>query len=153
MPLRNDIHQSASLHPKTGVIGAPYSGYSASPLDSVSNHDSQSMVAPYISQSSIFEAFQSLSDNTPGTHTEAAWFTSSMDVSPLYTDNIAAPDDNQIQSIRPSITSNETAKQNDIMNDDWKDILDATATDSRSKVRNCRTIMSKLVAPSSVLVV
>jgi hypothetical protein len=96
-------------------------------------------------------------DNTPGTHTEAAWFTSSMDVSPLYTDNIAAPDDNQIQSIRPAITSNETAKQNDwwadIMNDDWKDILDATATDSRSKVRNCRTIMSKLVAPSSVLVV
>jgi len=57
MPLRNDIHQSASLHPRAGVIGAPYSGYSASPLDSVSNHDSQSMVAPYISQSSSFEAF------------------------------------------------------------------------------------------------
>jgi len=137
MPLRNDIHQSASLHPRAGVIGAPYSGYSASPLDSVSNHDSQSMVAPYISQSSSFESFQSLSDTTPGTHTEAAWFTSSMDVSPLYTDNIAAPDDNQIQSIRPAMTSDETAKQNDwwadIMNDDWKVILDATATDSHSK--------------------
>jgi hypothetical protein len=56
------------------------------------------------------------------------------------------------------MTSDETAKQNDwwadIMNDDWKVILDATATDSHSKVRNCRTIMSsKLVAPSSVLVV
>jgi len=79
----------------------------------------------------------------------------SMDVSPLYTDNIAAPDDNRIQSIRPAMTSDETAKQNDwwadIMNDDWKDILDATATDSHSKVRNCRTIISKLVAPSSVL--
>jgi hypothetical protein len=50
-----------------------------------------------------------------------------MDVSPLYTDNIAAPDDNQIQSICPAMTSDETAKQNDwwadIMNDDWKVIL------------------------------
>ena len=36
------------------------------------------------------------------------------------------------------MTSDEVAKQNDwwaeIMNDDWKDILDATATDSQSKV-------------------
>ncbi|CAD6211066.1 unnamed protein product [Miscanthus lutarioriparius] len=41
-------------------------------------------------------------------------------------------------SIRPAMTSDETAKQNDwwadIMNDDWKDILDATATDSHSKI-------------------
>jgi hypothetical protein len=55
------------------------------------------------------------------------------------------------------MTSDESATQNDwwadIMNDDWKDILDATATDSHSKVRECRTIMSKLVAPSSVLLV
>jgi hypothetical protein len=38
------------------------------------------------------------------------------------------------------MTSDEVAKQNDwwaeIMNDDWKDILDATDTDSQSKVHN-----------------
>ncbi|ONL97665.1 Protein PHOSPHATE STARVATION RESPONSE 1 [Zea mays] len=137
MPLCIDTHQSASLHPRAGVIGVPYSGYTASPLDSVSNLDSQTMAAPFISQSSNFEALQSLSNNTPETHTKAAWFTSSMDVSPLNTDNIAASDVNQIQSIRPAMTSDESATQNDwwadIMNDDWKDILDATATDSHSK--------------------
>lgn len=140
MPLHNDIHQPASLHRRAGVIGASYSGHSASSLDSLYNHDRHSMVAPFISHSSNFEVLQSLSDNTPGSHTEAAWFPSSIDVSPLYTDNIAAPD-NQIQSM--PMTSDETAKQNDwwadIMNDDWKDILDATATDSQSKVRNCTT--------------
>jgi len=137
MPLCIDTHQSVSLHPRAGVIGVPYSGYTASPLDSVSNLDSQTMAAPFISQSSNFEALQSLSDNTPETHTKAAWFTSSMDVSPLNTDNIAASDVNQIHSIRPAMTSDESATQNDwwadIMNDDWKDILDATATDSHSK--------------------
>ncbi|OEL31344.1 Protein PHOSPHATE STARVATION RESPONSE 1 [Dichanthelium oligosanthes] len=136
MPLCNGTPQSATLHPRTGVIRASYSGYSANPLDSVSNHETRSMVAPYISQSSNVDVFQSLSDNTPGAHTEATWFPSSMNVLPVYTDNIAAPD-NQIQSGSSAMTSDEVAKQNDwwaeIMNDDWKDILDATATDSQSK--------------------
>jgi SHAQKYF class myb-like DNA-binding protein len=136
MPLRNGTPQSATLHPRTRVIEASYSGYSANPLDSRSNHESQCMVAPFISQSSSVDVFQSLSDNTPGAHTEATWFPSSMDVLPVYTDNIAAPD-NQIQSGNSAMTSSEVAKQNDwwaeIMNDDWKDILDATATDSQSK--------------------
>ncbi|CAN6306762.1 unnamed protein product [Urochloa humidicola] len=137
MPLHNGTTQSDNLNPRTGVIGASYSGYSASPLDSVSNHVAQSVVAsPFICQSSDVDVFQSLSDNTPGTHTEATWFSSSMDVLPVYTDNIAAPN-NQIQSGSSAMTSDEAAKQNDwwaeIMNDDWKDILDATATDSQSK--------------------
>ncbi|CAL4922470.1 unnamed protein product [Urochloa decumbens] len=134
MPLRNGTPQSDTLNPRTGVIGASYSGYSHNPLDSVSNHEVQSVVpAPFICQSSDVDVFQSLSDNT---HTEATWFSSSMDVLPVYTDNVAAPD-NQIQSGSSAMTSDEVAKQNDwwaeIMNDDWKDILDATATDSQSK--------------------
>ena len=134
MPLRNGTPQSATLHPRTRVMGASYSCYSANPLDSLSN---QSMIAPFISQSSNIDVFQSLSDNTPVAHTEATWFPSSMDVLPVYTDNIAVPD-NQIHSSSSAMTSDEVAKQNDwwaeIMNDDWKDILDATATDSQSKV-------------------
>ncbi|CAL4939218.1 unnamed protein product [Urochloa decumbens] len=137
MLLRNGTPQSDTLNPRTGVIGASYSGYSHNPLDSVSNHEVQSVVsAPFMCQSSDVDVFQSLSDNTPGTHTEATWFSSSMDVLPVYTDNIAAPG-NQIQSGSSAMTSDEVAKQNDwwaeIMNDDWKDILDATATDSQSK--------------------
>ncbi|CAN6325333.1 unnamed protein product [Urochloa humidicola] len=137
MPLRNGTPQSDTLNPRTDVIGASYSGYSHNPLDSISNHEVQSMVsAPFICQSSDVGVFQSLSDNTPGTHTEATWFSSSMNVLPVYTDNIAAPD-NQIQSGSSAMTSDEVAKQNDwwaeIINDDWKDILDATATDSQSK--------------------
>ncbi|KAK8446013.1 hypothetical protein SEVIR_9G420400v4 [Setaria viridis] len=136
MPLHNGTPQSDTLQPRTGVIGASYSGYSANPLDSVSNHEAQSMVSPFICQPSNVDVFQSLSDNTPGAHAEATWFPSSMDVLPVYTDNIAASD-NQIQSGSSAMTSDEVAKQNDwwaeIMNDDWKDILDATATDSQSK--------------------
>ncbi|CAN6312911.1 unnamed protein product [Urochloa humidicola] len=127
MPLCNGTPQSDTLNPRTGVIGASYSGYSAIPLDFM-------MAAPFICQSSDVDVFQS--HNTPGTHTEATWFSASTDVLPVYTDNIAAPD-NQIQSGSSAMTSDEVAKQNDwwaeIMNDDWKDILDATATDSQSK--------------------
>jgi len=137
MPLRNGTPQSATLHPRTRVMGASYSGYSANPLDSLSNHEAQSMVAPFISHSSNGDVFQALSDNILGAHTAATWFPSSMDVLPVYTDNIAVPD-NQIHSSSSAMTSDEVAKQNDwwaeIMNDDWKDILDATATDSQSKV-------------------
>ena len=70
MPLRNGTPQSVTLHPRTRVMGASYSGYSANPLDSLSN---QSMVAPFISQSSNGDVFQALSDNTPGAHTAATW--------------------------------------------------------------------------------
>ncbi|KAJ1297314.1 hypothetical protein BS78_01G365800 [Paspalum vaginatum] len=137
MPLRNGISQSATMHPRAAVVGSSYSGYSASPFDSMSNHERQSMAAPFISQSSDVEVFQSLSDNTPGAHTEASWFPSSMDGLTVYTDNIAAAD-NQIQSVSSTVPSDEVAKQNDwwaeIMNDDWKDILDATAIDSHPKV-------------------
>ncbi|XP_062215715.1 protein PHOSPHATE STARVATION RESPONSE 1-like [Phragmites australis] len=136
IPLCHGAPQPATLPPRSGVIGSSYSGYSASPLDSVPNHERQSMVAPFISQSSSVEVFQSLSNNTPGAHTEAAWFPSSMDVLPGYTENFAAPD-NQIQSGSSAMTSDEVVKQNEwwaeIMNDDWKDILDATATDAQSK--------------------
>ncbi|KAL6649860.1 hypothetical protein ACP70R_014084 [Stipagrostis hirtigluma subsp. patula] len=66
----------------------------------------------------------------------SGWFPSSMDGLPVYTDNIGAPD-NQIQSGSSAMTSDEVAKQNEwwseIINDDWKDILDATATDSQPK--------------------
>lgn len=132
MPLCNGTSQSATMHPRVAAVWSSYSSYSASLLDSVSNHEKQ---APFISQSSNVEVFQSLSDPTPGVHNEAAWFPSSMDVLP-YPDNIAATD-NQIQSVSSTMPSDEVAKQNDwwaeIMNDDWKDILDATATDSQSK--------------------
>lgn len=134
--------QSATLHTRDGVMGSSYSGYCASPHDSVSNLGRQSIVASFISQSSNVEVFQSSSDNTLGTQTEAAWFPSAMDVLPGYIDNVAAPD-NQIQSGSSVMLSDEVANQSEwwaeIMNDDWKDILDATATDSQTKVHNCNT--------------
>ncbi|TVU47203.1 hypothetical protein EJB05_06794 [Eragrostis curvula] len=136
IPLRHATIQSGTLHPRAGVIGSSYSGYCASPHDSVSNLEKQSIAAPFISQSSNVEVFQSLSNNTPGTQTEVAWFPSPVDVLPGYIDNMSAPG-NQIQNGSSAMASDEVANQNewwaDIMNDDWKDILDATATDSQSK--------------------
>ncbi|WVZ56797.1 hypothetical protein U9M48_007277 [Paspalum notatum var. saurae] len=150
MPLSNGISQSATMHPRAAVVGSSYSGYSASSFDSVSNHERPSVAAPFISHSSNVEVFQSLSDNTPGAHTEASWFSSSMDVLADYTDNIAAID-NQIQSVSSTVPSDEVAKQNDwwaeIINDDWKDILDATATDSHSKHSNLDSKPTGSLAP------
>ncbi|KAK3151524.1 hypothetical protein QOZ80_3AG0246950 [Eleusine coracana subsp. coracana] len=103
IPFCHAALQTATLHPRDGVIGSSYSGYCASPHDSVSNLGRQSIVASFISQSSNVEVIQSPSDNTLGTQTEAVWFPSSMDLLP------------------------------EIMNDDWKDIVDATATDSQTK--------------------
>lgn len=142
IPFCHGALQSATVHPRDGVIGSSYSGYCASPHDSVSNLGRQSIVASFISQSSNAEVFQSPSDNTLGTQSEAAWFPSSMDVLPGYIDNVAPPD-NQIQNGSSVMLSDEVANQSEwwaeIMNDDWKDILDATATDSQTKVCNCNT--------------
>uniref|UniRef100_J3LNF4 HTH myb-type domain-containing protein n=1 Tax=Oryza brachyantha TaxID=4533 RepID=J3LNF4_ORYBR len=131
-------NDSMALHPRASVVRSPYLpmlGYDCNPIDPVSSHERQFMAAPFISQSSNVEVFQSLcNNNTHGGHTEATWFPAVSDA-PDYMDTITIPD-NHTQSGTSTITS-DVAKQNewwaDIMDDDWKDILDATATDSQSK--------------------
>ncbi|KAM0828144.1 hypothetical protein ACQ4PT_067738 [Festuca glaucescens] len=139
VPLHHSALQSASLHPRAGAMRSSYSGllgYRANPLDSVPNHERQSTVASFASQSSDIVAFQPLSNTIPGGHTEETWFPGSVDGLSDYRDIIPASG-NQIQNGSPAVTSDVVAKQNewwaDIMNDDWKDILDATANDSQSK--------------------
>lgn len=139
VPLHHSAPQSATLHPRAGVMRSSYSaslGFSASPADSVPNHESQSMSAPFISQPLDIELFQTLSDNIPGGHTEATWFPGSVDGLTDYGDNVGAPG-NQIRNGCPAVTSDVVAKQNEwweeIMDDDWRGILDATTTDSQSK--------------------
>ncbi|XP_051181340.1 protein PHOSPHATE STARVATION RESPONSE 1 [Lolium perenne] len=138
VPLHHSALQSASLHPRAGAMRSVYSGllgYPANPLDSVPNHDRQSMVASFACQSPDIVAFQPLSNSIPGGHTEETWFPGSVDGLSDYRDIIPASG-NQIQNGSPAVTSDVVAQQNewwDIMNDDWKDILDATANDSQSK--------------------
>ncbi|KAK1650366.1 hypothetical protein QYE76_068171 [Lolium multiflorum] len=138
VPLHHSALQSASLHPRAGAMRSSYSGllgYPANPLDSVPNHERQSMVASFASQSPDIVAFQPLSNSIPGGHTEETWFPGSVDGLSDYRDIIPASG-NQIQNGSPAVTSDVAAQQNewwDIMNDDWKDILDATANDSQSK--------------------
>ncbi|KAG8063505.1 hypothetical protein GUJ93_ZPchr0003g17662 [Zizania palustris] len=139
MPSHHSAPQSATLQPRASVVRSPYSamvGYSASSADSVSSHERHLMAAPVICQSPNVKVLPSLCNNsTHGGHTEPTWFPASVDGVPDYTDAIAVPH-NHTQSGTSTITSN-VAKQNewwaDIMDDDWKDILDATATDSQSK--------------------
>ncbi|KAL5218250.1 hypothetical protein ABZP36_018934 [Zizania latifolia] len=139
MPSHHSAPQSATLHPRASVVRSRYSamvGYSASSADSVSSHERHLMAAPFICQSSNVKVLQSLCNNsTHGGHTEPTWFPASVDGVPDYTDAVAVPH-NHTQSGTSTIPSN-VAKQNewwaDIMDDDWKDILDATATDSQSK--------------------
>jgi hypothetical protein len=137
IPLHHSALQSAPLHPRDGDIGSSFSSYCGSQNDSVSNHERQSIVASFISQSANVEVFQPLSDNALSTQAEAAWFPSSMDVLPGYIDNVDAPD-NPIQSTSSAVASAEVANQNEwwagIINDDWKDIFNATAIDSESEV-------------------
>uniref|UniRef100_A0ACD5YPA2 Uncharacterized protein n=2 Tax=Avena sativa TaxID=4498 RepID=A0ACD5YPA2_AVESA len=137
--LHHSALQSATLHPRAGAMRSSYSGllgYPANPLDSVPNHERQSMVASFASQSSDIVVFQPLSNSNPGGHTEETWFPGSVDGLSDYRDNITASG-NQIQNDSPAVTSDVVAKQNEwwaeIMNDDWKDILDAADNDSQSK--------------------
>jgi hypothetical protein len=142
IPLCHSALQSDPLHLSDGSIRSFFSSYCANQNDYVCNHERQSIFASFISQSANVEVFQPLSDNALGAQTEVAWLPSSMDVLPGYIDNVAAPD-NQIQRGSSAVASDEVANQNEwwagIMNDDWKDILDATATDSQSKVCYCHT--------------
>uniref|UniRef100_A0A0E0KD97 HTH myb-type domain-containing protein n=1 Tax=Oryza punctata TaxID=4537 RepID=A0A0E0KD97_ORYPU len=139
MPLHHNAPQSATLHPRASVVGSSYSamlGYSANPIDSVSSHERLFMAPPFISQSLNSEIRQSLcNNNTHGGHTEPTFFPAPACGAPDYMDTITVPD-NHTESCTSTVTS-DVAKQNewwaDIMNDDWKDILDATATDSQSK--------------------
>jgi hypothetical protein len=140
VPLHHSALQSASLHPRAGAMRSSYSdllGYPANPLDAVPNHEGQSMVASFASQSSDISVFQPLSNSNPGGHTEETWFPGSVDGLSDFRDNIPASG-NQTQNGSPAVTSDVVAKQNEwwaeIMNDDWKDILDATANDCQSKV-------------------
>uniref|UniRef100_A0A0D9VTL5 HTH myb-type domain-containing protein n=1 Tax=Leersia perrieri TaxID=77586 RepID=A0A0D9VTL5_9ORYZ len=139
-PLHHSAPQSATLHPRANAVRSSYSamvGYSSSPIDCVSSHERHFMAAPFISQSSNIEVIQSLCNtpNTPGGHTEPTWFPASVNGAPDYMNTITIPD-NHTQSATSTLTS-DVAKQNewwaDIIDDDWKDILDATATDSQSK--------------------
>jgi hypothetical protein len=114
------------------------------------------MVASFACQSPDIVAFQPLSNSIPGGHTEETWFPGSVDGLSDYRDIIPASG-NQIQNGSPAVTSDVVAQQNewwDIMNDDWKDILDATANDSQSKVCTLNAIrVIAVVAVSCVLVV
>jgi SHAQKYF class myb-like DNA-binding protein len=137
--LHHSALQSVTLHPRAGAMRSSYSGllgYPANPLDSVPNHERQSMDASFASQSSDIVVFQPLSNSNPGGHTEETWFPGSVDGLSDYRDNIPASG-NQIQNDSPAVTSDVVAKQNEwwaeIMNDDWKDILDAADNDSHSK--------------------
>ncbi|VAI06046.1 unnamed protein product [Triticum turgidum subsp. durum] len=139
VPLHQSALPSATLHPRAGAMRSSYAaslGYSPNPLDSALNHERQSMVAPFAPQPSNIEVFQTLSNNIPGGHTEATWFPGSADGLSDYRDNIPASG-SQIQNGGPAVTSDVVAKQNEwwaeIMNDDWRDILDATAADPQSK--------------------
>ncbi|EEC75183.1 hypothetical protein OsI_11411 [Oryza sativa Indica Group] len=139
MPLHQSATQSSISHPRASVVRSSYSamlGYAANPIDSVSSHEGHFMAAPFISQSSNAEMLQSLcNNNTHGGHTVPTFFPAPACGAPDYMDTITVPD-NHTQSGSSTVTS-DAAKQNewwaDIMNDDWKDILDATATDSQSK--------------------
>ncbi|XBH56324.1 hypothetical protein VPH35_078184 [Triticum aestivum] len=139
VPLHQSALPSATLHPRAGAMRSSYAaslGYSPNPLDSAPNHERQSMVAPFAPQPSDIEVFQTLSNNIPGGHTGATWFPGSADGLSDYGDNIPASG-SQIQNGGPAVTSDVVAKQNEwwaeIMNDDWRDILDATAADPQSK--------------------
>ncbi|XP_047071739.1 protein PHOSPHATE STARVATION RESPONSE 1-like isoform X2 [Lolium rigidum] len=150
VPLNHSALQSASLHPRAGAMRSSYSGllgFPANPLDSVPIHERQSMVASFACQSPDIVAFQPLSNSIPGGHTEETWFPGSVDGLSNYRDIIPASG-NQIQNGSPAVTSDVVAQQNewwDIMDDDWKDILDATANDSQSKsmVQPCNSAASQ----------
>ncbi|KAM3228721.1 hypothetical protein ACQJBY_059990 [Aegilops geniculata] len=155
VPLHQSALPSATLHPRAGAMRSSYAaslGYSPNPLDSAPNHERQSMVAPFAPQPSDIEVFQTLSNNIPGGHTGATWFPGSADGLSDYRDNIPASG-SQIQNGGPAVTSDVVAKQNEwwaeIMNDDWRDILDATAADPQSKPSNSAASQPAVNQPAS----